>query len=144
MFKATDTPWAPWYVVHSDDKRRARLNIISHVLKHIPYKETPREKVKLPERLKAHGYQEPDYPYNVVPNRHGDRHRSLTIPPRWEPGVGQLALGSIADRVDVGNPCVRCGVHGLRAASSSDSAIWDFVRSSNILFFPVPLLEKWP
>ena len=45
MFKATDTPWAPWYVVHSDDKRRARLNIISHVLKHIPYKEAPREKV---------------------------------------------------------------------------------------------------
>jgi polyphosphate kinase len=67
MFKATDTPWAPWYVVHSDDKRRARLNIISHVLKHIPYKEAPREKVKLPERQKAHGYQEPDYPYKVVP-----------------------------------------------------------------------------
>ena len=67
MFKATDTPWAPWYVVHSDDKRRARLNIISHVLKHIPYKETPREKVKLPDRQKAHGYQEPDYPYKVVP-----------------------------------------------------------------------------
>ena len=34
MFKATDTPWAPWYMVRSDDKRRARLNIISHVLKH--------------------------------------------------------------------------------------------------------------
>ena len=67
MFKATDTPWAPWYMVHSDDKRRARLNIISHVLKHIPYKEAPREKVKLPERQKAHGYKEPDYPYKVVP-----------------------------------------------------------------------------
>ena len=67
MFKATDTPWAPWYVVHSDDKRRARLNIISHLLKHIPYKEAPREKVKLPERQKAHGYKEPDYPYKVVP-----------------------------------------------------------------------------
>ena len=39
MFKATDTPWAPWYVVHSDDKKRARLNIISHLLKHIPYEE---------------------------------------------------------------------------------------------------------
>jgi polyphosphate kinase len=67
MFKATDTPWAPWCVVHSDDKRRARLNIISHVLKHIPYKEAPREKVKLPERQKAHGYKEPEYPYKVVP-----------------------------------------------------------------------------
>ena len=67
MFKATDTPWAPWYVVHSDDKKRARLNLITHLLKHIPYKDAPREKVKLPERQKAHGYQEPDYPYKVVP-----------------------------------------------------------------------------
>ena len=39
MFKATDTPWAPWYVVRSDDKRRARLNVITHLLKHIPYEE---------------------------------------------------------------------------------------------------------
>ena len=67
MFKATDTPWAPWYVVHSDDKKRARLNIISHLLKQIPYKDAPREKVKLPDRQKAHGYQEPDYPYKLVP-----------------------------------------------------------------------------
>ena len=67
MFKATDTPWAPWYVVHSDDKKRARLNLITHLLKHIPYKDAPREKVKLPERQKAHGYQEPGYPYKVVP-----------------------------------------------------------------------------
>jgi polyphosphate kinase 2 (PPK2 family) len=67
MFKATDTSWAPWFVVHSDDKRRARLNIISHLLKHIPYKEIPREKVKLPKRREAHGYVEPDYPYKLVP-----------------------------------------------------------------------------
>ena len=67
MFKATDAPWAPWYVVHSDDKKRARLNLITHLLKHIPYKDAPREKVKLPERQNAHGYQEPDYPYKVVP-----------------------------------------------------------------------------
>ena len=66
MFKATDTPWAPWYVVHSDDKKRARLNIITHLLKQIPYEEAPREKVKLPERQKAHGYKEPDYPYKIV------------------------------------------------------------------------------
>src|SRR6187551_1159626 len=39
MFQTTDTPWAPWYVVRSDDKRRARLNCISHLLKHVPYKE---------------------------------------------------------------------------------------------------------
>ena len=67
MFKATDTPWAPWYVVRSDDKRRARLNVITHLLKHIPYEELTREKVKLPERQKPHGYQEPDYPYKFVP-----------------------------------------------------------------------------
>src|SRR5512140_1388809 len=67
MFQATDTPWAPWYVVHSDDKKRARLNIIRHLLHHIPYKQAPREKVKLPERQKAHGYREPDYPYKYVP-----------------------------------------------------------------------------
>ena len=67
MFKATDTPWAPWYVVHSDDKKRARLNTITHLLAHVPYEELPREKVKLPDRQKAHGYKEPDYPYKIVP-----------------------------------------------------------------------------
>ncbi len=67
MFEATDTPWAPWYVAHSDDKKRARLNIISHLLKHITYEELPLEKVKLPDRQNAHGYEEPDYPYKFVP-----------------------------------------------------------------------------
>jgi len=50
MFAATDTAWAPWYVARSDDKRRARLNIISHLLSRIPYQSPPREKVKLPKR----------------------------------------------------------------------------------------------
>ena len=67
MFKATDTAWAPWYVVNSNDKKRARLNLITHLLTKIPYKKAPREKVKLPERGKAHGYKEPDYPYKYVP-----------------------------------------------------------------------------
>jgi polyphosphate kinase len=66
MFQATDTPWAPWYVVRSDDKRRARLNCISHLLKQIPYEEAPRQKVKLPERQKARGYKEPQYPYKYI------------------------------------------------------------------------------
>src|SRR6266568_1157572 len=61
MFAATDTAWAPWYLVKSDDKRRARLNIITHLLGKIPYRATPREKVKLPKRQKAHRYREPDY-----------------------------------------------------------------------------------
>ena len=69
MFKATDSSWAPWYVVDSNDKKRARLNIISHLLTKIPYKKAPREKVKLHERGKAHGYKEPDYPYKYVPEK---------------------------------------------------------------------------
>jgi len=67
MFKATDTPWAPWYVVRSDDKRRARLNVISHLLKHIPYEDVPREQVKLPKRQDPDGYREPEYSYKFVP-----------------------------------------------------------------------------
>ena len=67
MFQATDTPWAPWYVIRSDDKKRARLNAISHLLKRIPYEDLPREKVKLPDRQKPHGYKEPDYQYKFVP-----------------------------------------------------------------------------
>jgi polyphosphate kinase len=52
MFVATDVDWAPWYVVHSDDKKRARLNLITHLLSKIPYKELPREEIKLPKRPK--------------------------------------------------------------------------------------------
>ncbi len=70
MFKATDTPWAPWFVVPSDDKQRARLNLISHLLEAIPHKDVPREKVKLPKRQKAHGYVEPHYPYKLVPAKY--------------------------------------------------------------------------
>jgi polyphosphate kinase 2 (PPK2 family) len=50
MFKATSTRHAPWNVIYSDDKRRARLNCISHLLKMIPYKKVSREKVRLPKR----------------------------------------------------------------------------------------------
>ena len=53
-------------MARSDDKRRARLNIISHLLSKVPYKEPPRDKVKLPERQKRKGYREPDYPYKYV------------------------------------------------------------------------------
>ncbi|MDH4094419.1 MAG: polyphosphate kinase 2 [Betaproteobacteria bacterium] len=69
MFKATDTDFAPWYVVDSNDKRRARLNVITHLLGKIPYKKAPREKVKLPKRQKAKGYREPDYAYKRVPEK---------------------------------------------------------------------------
>jgi polyphosphate kinase 2 len=67
MFAASDTAWAPWFVVHSDDKRRARLNTISHLLAQIPYKTLPREKVKLPDRQKKGDYKEPNFPFKFVP-----------------------------------------------------------------------------
>jgi polyphosphate kinase len=68
MLLATDTSYAPWYIVNADDKRRARLNCISHMLSLIPHKEIERETVKLPERQKPHGYEEPkNRRYNFVP-----------------------------------------------------------------------------
>jgi len=70
MFQATDTSWAPWYVVKSDDKKRARLNLITHLLSRIPYKDVPREKVTLPKRQKQGKYIEPDYPFKFVPEKH--------------------------------------------------------------------------
>ena len=70
MFAASDTGFAPWHVVRSNDKRRARLNLITHLLEQIPYKTAPREKVKLPKRQKRHGYREPDYPYKYVKERY--------------------------------------------------------------------------
>jgi polyphosphate kinase 2 len=69
MFKATDTAWAPWYVVDSNDKKKARLNLITHLLGKIPYKKVKRDKVKLPERDKPHGYKDPEYPYKYVPEK---------------------------------------------------------------------------
>jgi polyphosphate kinase 2 len=69
MFKATDTAWAPWYVVNSNDKRRARLNLITHLLRQIPYKKVKRDAVKLPKRDKPHGYRDPKYPYKYVPEK---------------------------------------------------------------------------
>jgi polyphosphate kinase 2 len=67
MFAASDTAWAPWYVAKSDDKRRARLNIITHLLSKVPYKKVVREKVKLPKRKKAGKYKSPDYPFKFIP-----------------------------------------------------------------------------
>jgi polyphosphate kinase len=67
MFKATDTPWAPWFVVRSDDKKRARLNTITHLLKQIRYEDVPRGTIELPKRQKAHGYEEPNYPFKFIP-----------------------------------------------------------------------------
>ncbi len=67
MFAATDTEFAPWFVARSDDKKRARLNIIRHLLSQIPYEELPRERIVLPRRQKPHGYREPDHPFRFIP-----------------------------------------------------------------------------
>jgi polyphosphate kinase 2 len=69
MFAETDTPWAPWYVARSDDKKSARLNIIRHLLSKVPYKPLKREKVKLPDRQKPGKYKDPGYPYKYVDAR---------------------------------------------------------------------------
>ena len=58
MLAATDTRHAPWHIVHSDDKKRGRLNCISHFLSLIPYKKVPREKVKLPKRSNKGAYDD--------------------------------------------------------------------------------------
>src|SRR6516165_3086787 len=58
MLEATDTADAPWHIVRSDDKRRARLNLIAHLLSLIPYKKVPREKVKLPDRSDKREYDD--------------------------------------------------------------------------------------
>jgi polyphosphate kinase 2 len=58
MLKATDTKWAPWRILRSDDKKRARLNCITELLELIPYKKLPREKIKLPGRERKHAYDD--------------------------------------------------------------------------------------
>jgi polyphosphate kinase 2 len=66
MFAASDSSWAPWFVARSEDKKRVRLNVISHLLKHIPYEAVPTEKVKLPKR-KIGIYKAADYPFKYIP-----------------------------------------------------------------------------
>jgi polyphosphate kinase 2 len=58
MLKATDSKHAPWYILRSDDKKRARLNCLAHILKLIPHKKVPREKVKLPKRSMKGAYDD--------------------------------------------------------------------------------------
>ena len=67
MFLVTDTSWAPWYVVHSDNKRRARLNALTHILSKIPYEDLKRAKVELPKRQHRGDYKDPDYPFRIIP-----------------------------------------------------------------------------
>jgi polyphosphate kinase 2 len=70
MFAATDTPECPWYVVPSNDQRRARLNCITHFLSLIPYEEVPREPIKFPKRQAKGNYKESDHPFRYVPEKY--------------------------------------------------------------------------
>ena len=70
MLAATDIPQAPWYIVPSDDKKRARLNCIADILSRIPYEEIPYKPPKLPPRQKAHGYEEPKLQHQHVAERY--------------------------------------------------------------------------
>ena len=67
MFKASDTAWAPWYVAKTDDKKRGRLNIITHLLSVIPYEPPQHREITLPKRQKAAGYREQGLPFRYIP-----------------------------------------------------------------------------
>jgi polyphosphate kinase 2 len=69
MLAATDTSWAPWFIANNEDKKRGRLNIISHLLSRIPYEPLTLPEVKLPSRQGPGGYVEPDLPLRYVPER---------------------------------------------------------------------------
>jgi polyphosphate kinase 2 len=69
MIQASDTAWAPWYVAHSDNKRRARLNIISHFLNLVPYKDMPQPKIKFPKRQKRGDYRDSNYSFKKIPEQ---------------------------------------------------------------------------
>ena len=69
MFKFTHTAWAPWIVADSNDKKKARLNIIADLLSRVPYKEAPRERIKLPKREKDKSYREPRHVVERVKER---------------------------------------------------------------------------
>jgi polyphosphate kinase len=67
MLAATDTAWAPWFLADNEDKRRGRLNIISHLLGQVPYEPLGPREVSLPERQDPDGYREPERPLHFIP-----------------------------------------------------------------------------
>ena len=69
MFAATDSEWAPWYVARSEDKKRVRLNVLSHILEHVPYEKLPGNKVELPKR-KIGRYEPADHPFKFIKERY--------------------------------------------------------------------------
>ncbi len=67
MLATTDTAWAPWFIAHTDDKKRGRLNIISHLLSQVPYEKPESREIKLPRRQRAGDYSEPSLPLRHIP-----------------------------------------------------------------------------
>ena len=67
MFAATDSSWAPWFVANTDDKKRGRLNIITHLLSQIPYEPLPAREINLPKRQAAGRYVDPNLPLRYIP-----------------------------------------------------------------------------
>jgi polyphosphate kinase 2 len=70
MIAATDTAWGPWYVVRSEDKKRARLNTLSHLLSQVPYQELRRDRIKLPKRKKPESHNKAMQSFTFVPERY--------------------------------------------------------------------------
>ncbi len=70
MLAATDTSQSPWFVVQTDDKKRARLNCISHLLSVVPWKKIPLERVTLPKRQNPKGYKAPNWNYRWIPEKY--------------------------------------------------------------------------
>jgi polyphosphate kinase len=71
MFAATDTAWAPWHVVRTDDKRRGRLNLITHLLTQVPYTPLTPKAVTFPDRQDSGDYTEPDLTSRLIPTPYG-------------------------------------------------------------------------
>ena len=69
MIRATDTSWAHWFIAHTDDKKRARLNIISHLLSQVPYKPLKDKDVELPKRQHPKGYVDPNLALQHIPEK---------------------------------------------------------------------------
>jgi polyphosphate kinase 2 len=67
MLAATDTPWAPWHIAHTDDKKRGRLNIISHLLSQVPYEPVPQRDIVLPKRQRSGGYKDAKLSLKYIP-----------------------------------------------------------------------------
>ena len=67
MFAATDTPWAPWWIARTDDKKKGRLNIISHLLSQVPYEPVKPQDIELPKRKVSTRDREPNLTLNYIP-----------------------------------------------------------------------------